>query len=71
MFCCTMFAATSGREHSPDCEHISPLPCPNHRVKAHDKDGLKRWCDFCGKDATGVQVRPGAGGWGVPSRIKR
>jgi hypothetical protein len=40
--------------------------CPNHRIIAHDAVGKERWCDFCGKDANGEQVRRPAGGWGTP-----
>jgi hypothetical protein len=66
-----MAAASKGTTHSPDCERVSGGSCPNHRIIAHDMAGEKRWCDFCGIDADGEQARPGAGGWGVPSRIKR
>jgi hypothetical protein len=66
MFCCTINAADPGK-HSPDCETQAPKgSCPNHRIKSHDQAGLMRWCDFCGQDAEGVQIKRGAGGWGTP-----
>lgn len=66
MFCCTMNAAHIG-QHSRNCETLRNVNCPNHRVIAHDTAGEKRWCDFCGQDAAGNQIRPGSGGWAIPS----
>lgn len=66
MFCCTLFATGLGT-HDPECETNAPSgTCANHRVIAHDTAGVKRWCDFCGKDDAGVKVGNAAGGWGTP-----
>lgn len=70
MFCCAMAAAHPGR-HAPDCETQSSESCPNHKIIAHDMEGKDRWCDFCGRDAEGNQIKRAAGGWGTPSRIRR
>lgn len=62
MFCCALAAAEQG--HSPDCEFSAPRgTCVNHRIIAHDAEGLERWCDFCGRDANDVKVRRGSGTW--------
>lgn len=66
MFCCTTF--TTSQRHGSDCEFSQPSTvCVNHRIIAHDAEGLERWCDFCGRDAEGIQVKRPAGGWGTPN----
>lgn len=53
--------------HAPTCDKAAAAgTCPNHKVIAHDFEGLMRWCDFCGRDTEGVQIKRGSGGWGTP-----
>jgi hypothetical protein len=64
LVCCV--GIVTHKVHSADCETLAPAgSCHNHRVIAHDAEGLERWCQFCGKDDEGVKIKRGTGGWGT------